>query len=256
VDFKTIHRWVRRVWITFAIVVMATLFWSIEEHGVPPAMFESDAGLRITSTGYGRTFIPATVRPDALPLVFLPGGMVDPDAYVPLMRGIAETGVPVALVELPMRAAPTEQMRATLWMRIREARAEIAGNGAVALAGHSRGGMFAATFAADSPSEVAGLILIGTTHPRDRDLSGVTWPVLKVMGAADCVASLDDAKANASRLPPGTQWVEIAGGNHRQFGYYGWQLGDCAATITREEQHRQAIEAITPFLRRQDSGGV
>jgi hypothetical protein len=62
------------------------------------------------------------------------------------------------------------------------------------------------------------------------------------------VASPAAARANAPLLPPETRWVDIAGGNHRQFGYYGWQLGDCAASISREEQHRQVIGAVTAFL--------
>jgi len=40
----------------------------------------------------------------------------------------------------------------------------------------------------------------------------------------------------------------MAGANHRQFAYYGWQLGDCGATISREQQHRRTIAAITTFL--------
>jgi pimeloyl-ACP methyl ester carboxylesterase len=108
--------------------------------------------------------------------------------------------------------------------------------------------MLAATFAADHPEQVDGLVLIGTTHPRDRDLSAMGRPVLKILGSADCVASVRDARANAARLPAATEWLEIVGGNHRQFGYYGWQIGDCAATLSRDDQHRQTAEAIVSFL--------
>jgi pimeloyl-ACP methyl ester carboxylesterase len=123
------------------------------------------------------------------------------------------------------------------------------------IAGHSRGGALAARFVAEraqpAGTPLDGLILIGTTHPRDHDLSTVPFPVLRIVASEDCVAPPSAARANAGSLPPETTWVEIAGGNHRQFGYYGWQIGDCAATISREEQHRQVIEAVTGFLRLQ-----
>jgi hypothetical protein len=38
------------------------------------------------------------------------------------------------------------------------------------------------------------------------------------------------------RLPIATAWVRIGGGNHSQFAYYGFQLFDHRATISREQQ--------------------
>jgi len=45
-----------------------------------------------------------------------------------------------------------------------------------------------------------------------------------------------------------TIMTEIAGGNHAQFGYYGTQLGDNSATISREEQQAETAVAILTFL--------
>jgi pimeloyl-ACP methyl ester carboxylesterase len=248
--FKAVHKWIRRVWLAVGISVMAALFWSIEEHGAPAAAFQSSSAVRVESTPFGRTFLPTDLRSDSSALLFLPGGLVDPDAYVPLVRGVADAGIPSAIVELPWRAAPTEGMRAKLWTRILAAARAIGGGRPVVLAGHSRGGMFAATFAHEQPEAIAGLALIGTTHPRERDLSAARFAVLKILGSSDCVASVSAARANARLLPVGTAWVEIAGGNHRQFGYYGWQLGDCTATISRGEQHKQTVEALVNFVSR------
>jgi pimeloyl-ACP methyl ester carboxylesterase len=260
--FKTVRRWIRRIWIAGGLAFMVFLWWSVEAHGVPDGAARSDARVRITEATFGRLFAPTASRHDMARLIFLPGGLVDPDAYVPFVRAVAEAGASVALVRLPMRAAPTEGMRATMWSRMASARTELmaaapatgdstatASPPPVVIGGHSRGGMFAATFAADHPDEIDGLVLIGTTHPRDRDLSAMSWPVLKIVGSADCVASPRDARANAGHLPASAAWLEIAGGNHQQFGYYGWQIGDCAATISREEQHRQTVAATVQFLR-------
>ena len=95
---------------------------------------------------------------------------------------------------------------------------------------------------------MAGLALIGTTHPRDVDLYHSKIPVLKIYGTQDCVATVARVMANARLLPPSTTWVRIEGGNHRQFGYYGYQLGDCGATISRESQQRQTAAALISFL--------
>jgi hypothetical protein len=43
-------------------------------------------------------------------------------------------------------------------------------------------------------------------------------------------------------------WVEIVGGNHAQFGWYGDQQGDNPATISREEQQAQTVAATVALL--------
>ena len=248
-SLKTVHRWIRRIWVTGGLIFMAVLFWSIQAHDVPASLYESTAALRVETTGYGRVFRPAVPASKAA-FVFIPGGLIDPNAYVPLVRAVADAGIPAAIVDVPLRAAPTDSMRATLWTRIELAKDDVGGERPIVLGGHSRGGMFASAFAAERPGELAGLVLFGTTHPRDQDLSKTTWPVVKILGSADCVAPLAESERNRAKLPQSVDWIEIAGANHRQFGYYGWQIGDCAATITREEQHRRVADAIVALVRR------
>jgi hypothetical protein len=49
-------------------------------------------------------------------------------------------------------------------------------------------------------------------------------------------------------LPPGTEFIVIEGGNHSQFGWYGDQPGDAEATISREEQQAQVLQATLQLL--------
>jgi hypothetical protein len=49
-------------------------------------------------------------------------------------------------------------------------------------------------------------------------------------------------------LPADTVWIAIQGGDHAQFGWYGPQSGDNPATIGREEQQKQIIQATITFL--------
>jgi pimeloyl-ACP methyl ester carboxylesterase len=112
----------------------------------------------------------------------------------------------------------------------------------------------ATSLAASRTRGIAGLVLVGTTHPRDVDLSALAVPVTKVVGTHDRIAPLKKAEANRHLLPPATRWVRIEGGNHSQFGWYGFQPGDRFAEITREEQQAQMIAVILHML--QETGGA
>jgi hypothetical protein len=98
------------------------------------------------------------------------------------------------------------------------------------------------------------MVLVGTTHPKEEDLSFLQMPVTKVYASADGIAPPDRVLGNRGLLPKHTRWVEITGGNHSQFGRYGHQLFDGTATISREEQEmitRSAIlEAIAAVAKR------
>jgi pimeloyl-ACP methyl ester carboxylesterase len=241
------RKWTRRIWILAGLLFIAFIMWSAQARGVDPAVFRSTDSVRVVDTGAVIQFIPANPAPGA-GLIFLPGGGIDPDAYAPLLRSIAESGHPAVLVKLPWRLAPTAGMRNTLWKRIDAVRSSAAPGTSWVLGGHSRGAAFSVAYTSDHPNQMGGLALIGTTHPRDVDLYGSKLPVLKIYGTQDCVANMERVMANKRLLPPTTQWVRIEGGNHRQFGYYGYQLGDCGAAISRESQQAQTSAALTRFL--------
>jgi pimeloyl-ACP methyl ester carboxylesterase len=245
---RPILKWVRRVWITLGLAVLALLVWNVQAHGVPPELLESTDRLTVDTRGEFTLFLPVPDTPGRAGLVFLPGGGVDWRAYVPFVRGVADAGHPAAVVRLPFRLAPTDSTRAELWRRIEDVRAAWGPNRLVVLSGHSRGAALAAGFAGEHPRFLDGLLLVATTHPRDHDLSDLTVPVVKVMAEHDCVATPAAARANAHLLPPDAQWVEIAGGNHAQFGHYGAQFNDCTATIPRDTQQEQARDAAIALL--------
>ena len=49
-------------------------------------------------------------------------------------------------------------------------------------------------------------------------------------------------------LLPADSLLEIKGGNHTNFGYYGAQKGDGSAEISREEQHRLTTLLIMTMI--------
>lgn len=152
------------------------------------------------------------------------------------------------ILKLPWRIAPLESHRRALADRAlailrSDSRAWIVG-------GHSRGGALAARFAGEHAGELDGLLLLGTSHPREQDLSRLTLQVTKVYGSEDGLASESEIHEFAPLLPASTRFVRIAGGNHAQFGWYGRQIGDGAATISRMSQHEQVLEAVLQALDR------
>ena len=64
------------------------------------------------------------------------------------------------------------------------------------------------------------------------------------------MVSTSQIQNSREMLPPITVYVEIAGGNHAQFGYYGNQSGDNPATITREAQQSQTLNATVELLQK------
>lgn len=113
--------------------------------------------------------------------------------------------------------------------RIRSSLASIYGT--FVLGGHSRGAVVASLVVAGGNPRLVGLVVIGTSHPRDHDLSALPMPVTKIVGTRDGLATPAEVRGNAAMLPPQTRWVWVEGGNHSQFGWYGFQPMDRPARL-------------------------
>jgi len=248
-----LRKWGRLIWVACGVLFIVFIVSNTRARGVDRAVFRSTSSVRVLDTGNVIQFLPTRESPGA-GIIFLPGGGIDPVAYAPLMRSVAESGHSAVIVKVPWRIAPTSGARTDLWLRIAGVLATGGLGKSWVLAGHSRGAVFALNYVTQHPRQLAGLALIGTTHPRDIDIYGSKLPVMKIVGTRDCVATMERVMANARLLPPSTQWVRIQGGNHRQFGYYGYQLGDCGAKISRTSQQRQTAFALIRFLGEIGSG--
>jgi pimeloyl-ACP methyl ester carboxylesterase len=217
--------------------------------GVDKAALKSDDRVVVKEAADHWYFGPARdARPAAL--LYFPGGGVEPTAYAPLLRAVAANGTRVYLVKLPGQPALPARHKQDA---IAKGKAVIKGQPDVkrwVVGGHSMGGAVAAQFVHEAPKQFRGLILIGTTHPRDFDLSGFAGDVTKVYGTEDNVARAAQSDANRKLLPKGTTWVRVAGGNHAQFGYYGAQFRDGKATISREKQHQVTAAALVQAMQR------
>lgn len=211
------------------------------------AALESSATVEVTE-GEWISFLPADPAP-GLGFVFYPGGKVEPEAYAPPVRRVAEAGIPAFILSVPLDLAIFGVERG---QDVLDAHPEI---DRWVVGGHSLGGVAAAAFAHDH-EEIAGLAL-WASYPQDKDdLSGWGGAAASVYGSQDCVAEPDEVLATAPLLPPDTRWVEIEGGNHAQFGSYGPQDGDCDASIPPDEQHAEAAEAVLGVFEALAGGGI
>ena len=204
------------------------------------AALHSDALVEVTGERW-LVFRPANGASDT-GLIFYPGGRVDPRSYAPAAYAIAAQGYLVVVVPMPLNLAffspdvATQVIAAfpqvTRW----------------AIGGHSLGGAMAARFVYSHPAAVQGLVLWAAYPAASDALSGREVVVTSIYATLDGLATEDKIAASRSVLPADTVWVQIEGGNHAQFGWYGPQAGDNAAMISREAQQRQIVDATVQLL--------
>ena len=249
---------VKKVWMATGIALTVVFIgWSLiayRANAEARAAAVSDAVVASVRDAGTRRFSPAAeATSSSIGLLFFPGALVDPMAYAPLARSVAAAGFPVILVELPRRGAFGGADDPDLLGRVRDLMRKPGGPRRWIVAGHSRGAVVATDLAALQVPGVVGLILIGTTHPRDVDLSALRIPITKVLGTNDGIAPERKADANRHLLPSATRWVRIDGGNHSQFGWYGFQPGDHFAGIEAAQQRAQMLTVILDMLTVRDS---
>ena len=244
---RSIRTRIRVVLFFFWGIALAWLLTSMKARDVAPELGVSSPTVTVVNTKQGIQFIPQGLR-DSTGLVFLAGALVDPNAYIPLARSVADAGHPAIVVKTPMRfpSYPAFTRRA-------KRRAYGFMNDFPELnwviGGHSRGGRMASEMVDTDPEAFSGLLLLGTSHPREVDLRMLTIPVMKISGSRDGLASPEEVEQFSVNLPSDTYFITIEGGNHAQFGWYGRQLGDKSAVISREEQHQQTVDATLSFLK-------
>jgi hypothetical protein len=239
-----------------AAAVAAALYFKPMPALEDKSLLRSDAAVRVEAGPSGLLFAPADVSPGTAKstgLVFYCGARVPPEAYAYLARACAEAGYAAILASMPLNFAVLAPGRAA---------AIASANPGVArwvIAGHSLGGAMAASFvgsngSAKAPIAVAGLILLASYPGKGVDLSTKSISVVTVGATRDALATPAKIAAARDRLPAGSRYVEIAGGNHAQFGEYGPQQGDGLAEIPGPTQRRAAAEETLALLDRVEAG--
>lgn len=164
-------------------------------------------------------------------IIYYPGAKVEYHAYLPLLKQISErSDIMVFLVEMPFNMAIFDFDAAN---QIISSYPEVEH---WFMSGHSMGGAMASDYASKNPDKVDGLILMGAylygSYPEEKTLT--------IYGTLN--SSVADNINYTSNI------VVIEGGNHAQFGNYGPQRGDPAATITDLKQQSITVDSVHNFL--------
>ena len=175
-------------------------------------------------------------RPSGAGVLFFPGALVDPRAYLAVLRPIAEQGHLVVVVKPPLNVALLAP--ATSALDARPATTHWA------VGGHSLGGVAAARVA-DDP-RVRGVFL-WASYPAN-DLSDAAVSAVSIFGEHDGLTTPADIEASRARLPASTTFVLVPGAVHAFFADYGSQFGDGTPTTDRATAQRLIVDVTGRFV--------
>lgn len=174
-------------------------------------------------------------------VILYPAARVQPEAYAPLARQLAERGLLVVIVDPILRApllasnAPdgiiSDFPEVELW----------------AVGGHGFGGMMAASYL-DRRTEVDGLVLMGTLTPTFVDLSNRDVVAISIVGSLDGFVSVVDIEESTARMPSAFTIAHIDGANHAHFGDFGELVRDGTADIPAAQQRSRTADLIAEAL--------
>jgi fermentation-respiration switch protein FrsA (DUF1100 family) len=201
----------------------------------------------------------ATTRSNAA-FLFVPGGLVDPHAYLQAMEKVVEKGIDVVILKVSANLAILDNGKPERILR------QLPDYNSWYVGGHSLGGISALAAVRNNPDLFEGLILLGTYPTEAYSIPDWKGNALSLYAEFDQLSTPAEINASRSFLPlardinavaeidslptsgPLTLYYLIAGGNHAQFGQYGAQAGDGEATISAEAQHEEVGAVITAFI--------
>ncbi len=176
-------------------------------------------------------------------VIFYPGGKVDPRAYAPAMRHLAENGYLAVITPMPLNLAIFAPNQAA------DVIADYPQIEGWVIGGHSLGGSMAARFVNQYTQKIDGLYFWASYPAGSDDLSEKDLAVLSIYASLDGLVTQKEINASLLLLPTETWFVQIEGGNHAQFGWYGDQPKDNPAQISRESQQEQTLQAMLEWIK-------
>ena len=177
-------------------------------------------------------------------LIFYPGGLVNPAAYIPLAASLAKDCHRVLIAKMPfdlavLNSGLAQTLQAQYVSQVQQ----------WFIGGHSLGGAMAAKVIKNNENKYQGLVLLAA-YPAESDSIALSRvPVLSVFASNDGLATGAKITAAKGYLPPNTIYKEIVGGNHAQFGNYGPQAKDGVATLSAQAQLEATYQAVSDFIK-------
>jgi hypothetical protein len=112
--------------------------------------------------------------------------------------------------------------------------------------GHSLGGVAAYNYANNNPENIEGTFMLAS-YPAS-DYSQETTSFKNLAFFADNDGLVEDFKEKQNLFPVNTDFIEIKGGNHANFGDYGAQKNDKESSISKSEQHQIILSNTQTYI--------
>jgi hypothetical protein len=227
------------------VALVGFVVWAETPLGPMPEVnktLKSDSTVNVI-TGKWLVFSPA-ISSNNTGLIIYPGGRVNYKSYAPVAQALAAKGYLTVIAPMPLNLAV---------FGINEADSIIKSYPNIkswAIGGHSLGGTMAAQFAYNNLSLVKGLVLWAAYPAAGNDFSNTNLAIVTIYGTNDGLVGLSQIDDSMKIFPKDTLRVEISGGNHAQFGWYGNQPGDNEAAISRELQQEAVVNATIQLLQK------
>lgn len=239
----------RKFWLSFIglfllCVVLYGVFWFLQSYKADDVALEaliSTKHVTVTQTDDYILFVPNENFSDQSGLVYYPGAKVDPKAYANMSLSLATQGIPVIIIKMPFNFAIFDIDKALGIIEALDLDIKWA------IGGHSLGGAMASELVYKYPEQFTALILFASYA--NSDLSDYDLDVLSIWGSQDAFVTEEKINEKKNLLPTHTIYAKIEGGNHSQFGNYGFQNGDNASTISADLQLTQIIDSVTSLLK-------
>ena len=214
-----------------AVTIYASTSYTALEASTTAINTLETSGITTTS---GSRHITLTVSNPKANIVFVPGGLVEPDSYLYLATALAVEGYNVTIFKPFFNLAIFTPNFASKYLD------DSLDNIVI---GHSLGGVVASMFS--SENELVDKVIFMGSYPiqdlNDKD-------VLIISAEHDIAMDEDSFNDSLSLVNDDTVQFMIDGGNHAQFGWYGPQKGDGEAEITTIEQQTIVINQILLFI--------
>ena len=241
---KKVFKWIKRIVITLVIlfiaVVTGLMIYSRKPYTALSEMTDQMALIDDSSITIERNRQSIQYRVDnpIKNIIFVPGGLVTSNSYSYIALSLALEGYDVTIIKPLFHLAILSPNQGKRYVN------EDLDN---VIIGHSLGGVVA-TMVASQIKDISTVILMGSYPIRDitdKDTLFIT---------AEYDLNMDQEAFNDSLkyVNDDTEFINIDGANHAQFGWYGPQKGDGEATISTLTQQNLVIQYILDFIENQD----
>jgi hypothetical protein len=229
-----------------ALIIIGFSIWAYTPAKPMQTALDSVKSAEIVNLGSGSSMVFNPSEGKATTgLIFYPGGRVDYRAYAPMAEALAENGFLVVIPQMPFNLAVFGYNKAEKYIQ------EYTAIEHWVIGGHSLGGSMAAHYVFENQRAGYGLLFLASYPAQSDDLQEYTGSVYSIYATLDGLTTGEDIQNSRALLPVSTTFIQIVGGNHAQFGWYGKQPGDNQAEISREEQQNQIINAVSEMLNSQ-----